>query len=335
MAEKVQWPPLVIDYQGERLAGVDEVGRGPLVGAVVAAAVILDPDRPIEGLNDSKTLTARRREALDAEVRARALAYCVAEASPLEVDRLNIYHATHLAMRRAIDGLAPAAEYLLVDGNRLPGHHLPGQPVVKGDARHPAPPLAHQGAAFQADDGPPIHYRGFSDYKKFSKKWIDDMAVKYGWEVVDYILGEKAHDPALDYTLAYNIVPAVAYGRKQTGDYGSRFGVEDPVGEYKKHLGRIVAKNIGYEIIKWFGIDTEGDGYTGVAVEAPILPGINKDNTTNTKIASKKGEKTNRGKPKLNTLKEELLVRGIEASWIEFKSSSDAKENCQLYYKSH
>lgn len=138
MAEKVQWPPLVIDYQGERLAGVDEVGRGPLVGTVVAAAVILDPARPIEGLNDSKTLTARRREALDGEIRDRALAYCVAEASPLEVDRLNIYHATHLAMRRAIDGLAPAAEYLLVDGNRLPGHHLPGQPVVKGDARHPA-----------------------------------------------------------------------------------------------------------------------------------------------------------------------------------------------------
>ncbi len=161
-------------------------------------------------------------------------------------------------------------------------------------------------AAFQADDGPPIHYRGFDDYKKFSKKWIDSMAVKYGWEVVDYILGKKAQDPALDYTLAYNIVPAVAYGRKQTGDYGSRFGVEDPVGEYKKHLGRIVAKNIGYEIIKWFGIAPVGGGYTGVAVEAPILPGISKDNTTNTKIASKKGEKTNRGKPKLNTLKENL-----------------------------
>ena len=131
-------PPLEIAYRGERLAGVDEVGRGPLVGAVVAAAVILDPARPIEGLNDSKTLTARRREALDGEIRDRALAFCVAEASPLEVDDLNIYHATHLAMRRAIDGLVPEAEYLLVDGNRLPGHPLPGQAVVKGDARHPA-----------------------------------------------------------------------------------------------------------------------------------------------------------------------------------------------------
>jgi ribonuclease HII len=137
-AKAAELPPLVVNYRGERLAGVDEVGRGPLVGAVVAAAVILDPARPIAGLTDSKALSARRREALDVEIRERALAFAVAEASPAEVDALNIYHATHLAMRRAIDALVPAAEYLLVDGNRLPGHHLPGQAVVKGDARHPA-----------------------------------------------------------------------------------------------------------------------------------------------------------------------------------------------------
>ena len=131
-------PPLEIDYQGDRLAGVDEVGRGPLAGSVVAAAVILDPACPIDGLTDSKQLTARRREALSARVREQALAWTVAEASAEEVDGLNIYHATHLAMRRAIDALSPAAEYLLVDGNRLPGHHVPGQAVVKGDARHPA-----------------------------------------------------------------------------------------------------------------------------------------------------------------------------------------------------
>lgn len=131
-------PPLVIDYAGKRLAGVDEAGRGPLVGPVVAAAVILDAARPIDGLADSKTLTAVRREALAFEIRERALVFAVAEASAAEVDALNIYHATHLAMRRAIDALAPAAEYLLVDGNRLPGHHVPGQAVVKGDARHPA-----------------------------------------------------------------------------------------------------------------------------------------------------------------------------------------------------
>lgn len=132
------FPPLEIAYVGERLAGVDEVGRGPLVGSVVAAAVILDPARPIDGLTDSKKLTARKREMLDGLIREQALAFVVAEATASEVDQLNIYHATHLAMRRAIDGLAPAAEYLLVDGNRLPGHPLPGQAVVKGDARHPA-----------------------------------------------------------------------------------------------------------------------------------------------------------------------------------------------------
>ncbi|HBP41763.1 MAG: ribonuclease HII [Vreelandella alkaliphila] len=132
------YPPLVIDYRGDFLAGVDEVGRGPLIGSVVASAVILDLSRPIEGLTDSKKLTAKKREALDVLIRERALAFAVAEASAAEVDQLNIYHATHLAMRRAIDALTPVAEYLLVDGNRLPGHELPGQAVVKGDARHPA-----------------------------------------------------------------------------------------------------------------------------------------------------------------------------------------------------
>nr|WP_051087983.1 ribonuclease HII [Halomonas lutea] len=132
------FPELIVEYTGERLAGVDEVGRGPLAGAVVAAAVILDPCRPIDGLGDSKALTEKRRLELDALIRDRALAFAVAEASPAEIDELNIYHATHLAMRRAIDALKVAAEYLLVDGNCLPRHHLPGQAVVKGDARHPA-----------------------------------------------------------------------------------------------------------------------------------------------------------------------------------------------------
>lgn len=133
-----EWPPIVIDYEGMLLAGVDEVGRGPLIGNVVAAAVILDPERPIAGLTDSKAISAKKREALDILIRERALAWSLGSASPQEIDELNIYHATHLAMRRAIDGLMPAAEYLLVDGNRLPGHALPGQAIVKGDARHPA-----------------------------------------------------------------------------------------------------------------------------------------------------------------------------------------------------
>jgi len=151
--KKKTLPPLSIDYAGDRLAGVDEVGRGPLIGPVVAAAVILDPARPIEGLNDSKALTARRRESLDREIRSRALAFAVAEASAAEVDALNVFHATHLAMRRAIDALAPGAEYLLVDGNRLPGHHVPGQAVVKGDARHPAIAAASILAKVERDAG--------------------------------------------------------------------------------------------------------------------------------------------------------------------------------------
>lgn len=133
-----RYPELVIAYRGDRLAGVDEVGRGPLVGAVVAAAVILDSTQPIDGLTDSKTLSAARREAFDTQIRERALAFAIAEASPAEIDALNIYHATHLAMRRAIDALPISAEYLLVDGNRLPGHACRGQAVVKGDLRHPA-----------------------------------------------------------------------------------------------------------------------------------------------------------------------------------------------------
>ncbi|MGM8850857.1 ribonuclease HII [Salinicola sp. MH3R3-1] len=132
------WPEIIIEYDGHLIAGVDEVGRGPLVGSVVAAAVILDPARPIEGLTDSKCLSAARREAFDLQVRERSLAFAIGEASPREIDSLNIYHATHLAMRRAIDALPIPAEYLLIDGNRLPGHDCPGQAVIKGDLRHPA-----------------------------------------------------------------------------------------------------------------------------------------------------------------------------------------------------
>ncbi|MFC0268787.1 ribonuclease HII [Kushneria aurantia] len=125
----------IIDYRGDLAAGVDEVGRGPLIGPVVACAVILDPQRPIAGLTDSKKLSAKRREALASAIGERALAVALGEASPAEIDALNIYHATHLAMRRAIDGLGVTPEYLLVDGNRLPGHALPGQAIVRGDSR--------------------------------------------------------------------------------------------------------------------------------------------------------------------------------------------------------
>ncbi|MBP6901882.1 MAG: ribonuclease HII [Burkholderiaceae bacterium] len=120
------------------VAGVDEAGRGPLAGPVVAAAVILDELQPIAGLADSKVLTARRREALFDEIRAKALACCIAEASVDEIDRLNILHATMLAMKRAVEGLRLPPHKVLVDGNRLPVLRVPGEAIVKGDAKVPA-----------------------------------------------------------------------------------------------------------------------------------------------------------------------------------------------------
>ncbi|MEL0166869.1 MAG: ribonuclease HII [Pseudomonadaceae bacterium] len=123
---------------GELVAGVDEVGRGPLCGAVVTAAVILDPARPIEGLNDSKKLTEARREALFPLIQERALAWCIARAEVEEIDRLNILHATMLAMQRAVAGLQVRPDLVLVDGNRCPALPMRSEPVVKGDSRVPA-----------------------------------------------------------------------------------------------------------------------------------------------------------------------------------------------------
>ena len=116
-------------------AGVDEAGRGPLAGPVVAAAVILDELDPIKGLRDSKTLGPATRERLAAEVRARALCCSVAEASVEEIDRLNILQATLLAMRRAVEGLRLVPRQVLVDGNRLPILTMPAAAIVKGDAK--------------------------------------------------------------------------------------------------------------------------------------------------------------------------------------------------------
>ncbi|MCW5664302.1 MAG: ribonuclease HII [Piscinibacter sp.] len=120
------------------LAGVDEAGRGPLAGPVVAAAVILDELNPIKGLADSKQLTALRRETLFDEIRARALCCSIAEASVDEIDRLNILQATLLAMRRAVEGLRLKPGKVLVDGNRIPVLKVPAEAIVKGDAKVPA-----------------------------------------------------------------------------------------------------------------------------------------------------------------------------------------------------
>ncbi|MHB1186739.1 ribonuclease HII [Thiobacillus sp.] len=115
------------------LCGVDEAGRGPLAGPVTAAAVMLDPDRPIDGLRDSKKLSAAARERLADAIRERAAAWCVAEASVAEIDQLNILQATLLAMRRAVAGLGRAPDDVWVDGNRCPDWAWRSQAVVKGD----------------------------------------------------------------------------------------------------------------------------------------------------------------------------------------------------------
>jgi ribonuclease HII len=130
---KAEQAPLMWDTPG-LIAGVDEAGRGPLAGPVVAAAVILDDKNPIQGLADSKTLTALRREKLFDEIRAKALCFSIAEASVEEIDRLNILQATMLAMRRAVQGLRLKPTKVLVDGNRIPVLDVLAEAIVKGDA---------------------------------------------------------------------------------------------------------------------------------------------------------------------------------------------------------
>ena len=124
----------IIRPQNKLIAGVDEVGRGPLVGDVVPAAVILDPNKPIAGLADSKKLTEKKRLALFDEIVEKALCFHIARASVAEIDEINILHATMLAMKRAVEGLSIPAEFVFIDGNRLPDINLPAQAVVKGDS---------------------------------------------------------------------------------------------------------------------------------------------------------------------------------------------------------
>jgi len=135
MKKQEALPPYVCAYQGELLAGVDEVGRGPLAGDVVAAAVILDPAKPIEGLADSKKLSEKKRELLFDQIRERALCFAVARASVAEIDRLNILQASLLAMCRAVEQLRVPPEFVLVDGNKKPDWHYDCDTVVQGDGR--------------------------------------------------------------------------------------------------------------------------------------------------------------------------------------------------------
>lgn len=129
---------IILNLNTDLVAGVDEVGRGPLAGPVVAAAVILDPEKPIAGLADSKALTEKQRDALFPQICENALAWAIGRADVNEIDELNILWASMLAMQRAVEALVIPPEHVLVDGNRCPKLPCPATAVVKGDSRVPA-----------------------------------------------------------------------------------------------------------------------------------------------------------------------------------------------------
>jgi ribonuclease HII len=172
------------------IAGVDEVGRGPLVGDVVTAAVILDPDNPIEGLMDSKKLSDKKRQLLAVEIKERAIAWSIGRASPEEIDTLNILHATMLAMQRAVQGLQVLPDYVLVDGNRCPTFaHDSGtiacESVVKGDARVAEISAASILAKVARDDemialDKLYPYYGFAQHKGYPTKTHLEKIIEHG-----------------------------------------------------------------------------------------------------------------------------------------------------------
>lgn len=154
------------------ICGVDEVGRGPLIGAVVTAAVILDPARPVAGLTDSKKLSEKRRNELAAQIKQQALCWALGRAEPAEIDQLNILHATMLAMRRAVAALAIQPEWVLVDGNRTTEFGVPASVVIKGDLLVPEISAASILAKVARDEEmQALHLQhpqfGFADHKGY------------------------------------------------------------------------------------------------------------------------------------------------------------------------
>jgi ribonuclease HII len=186
------------------LAGVDEAGRGPLAGPVVAAAVMLDELKPIKGLADSKALSPRRRERLYDEIRAKALCCCVAEASAQEIDALNILQATLLAMRRAVQGLRLRPHFVLVDGNRLPVLDMPAQALVKGDAKV----MAVAAASILAK----VHRDRLCE--QLHERWPQyGFAAHKGYPTAEHLQALRAHGACEAHRRSFAPVRAVADGR--------------------------------------------------------------------------------------------------------------------------
>ncbi|WP_444994612.1 ribonuclease HII [Aliikangiella sp. IMCC44359] len=168
-----------------KVAGVDEVGRGPLAGPVVAAAVILDPAQPIVGLTDSKKLSEKKREKLSEEIRQKALSWYIARCEPEEIDELNILQASLLAMKRAVEGLSVPPEHCLVDGNKLPQLNCSAEAIVKGDLTEPAISAASIIAKVARDnemcemDKVFPHY-GFAKHKGYPTKAHREAIIQHG-----------------------------------------------------------------------------------------------------------------------------------------------------------
>ncbi|HEX5806697.1 MAG TPA: ribonuclease HII [Macromonas sp.] len=191
-----QWDPPV-----GLVAGVDEAGRGPLAGPVVAAAVILDEKQPIAGLADSKKLSAARRERLFDEIRAKALCCCVAEATVEEIDRLNILQATMLAMQRAVAGLRLKPTLVLVDGNRLPALDVRAEAIVKGDAKVQAISAASILAKVTRDRGLDTLHERFPQYGFDQHK---------GYGTVVHLQALQTHGPCEAHRLSFAPVAQAA-----------------------------------------------------------------------------------------------------------------------------
>ncbi len=192
---------------------------------------------------------------------------------------------------------------------------------------------ASTGANFPTDDGPPTFYKGFNDYEKTAGKWIKEMGKTYGWEVYNYLISRTAQNPEDDYTLEMNIVPSVAFGRENTGEYGKRFGVKEPIKRYIEVADRI-SKQLGYEVIKYMGIKPDFSGYTGVEVEAPVLPG--RYDLGNTKRAELTGKQLGSGMTLLNTLEESLdLSNEVNMIFEDEQFKAKSKETGRvIVYKS-
>ena len=179
------------------VAGVDEAGRGPLAGPVVAAAVILDDRKPIQGLADSKKLSAKRREALFDEIRAKALCCAVAQASVQEIDQLNILQATLMAMRRAVLGLRLPPKLVLVDGNRLPMLEMRAEAIVRGDDKIPAISAASILAKVSRD-------RWCADYHLLFPQYGFDQHKGYG--TAEHLAALRLHGPCPEHRRSFRPV---------------------------------------------------------------------------------------------------------------------------------